>query len=164
MTSRPVLITGNCAPNSAGLVSLSSHGGQPERLTIACCENEVDSVASSTQSVMSQWKMATCNDRVHHLRQFVSLLSKFSCELASLVSREDGANEEESVAKVSKSIEAVEWAVSMTLTESNVVNSPWGEEYAHELRQPVGTVATMSERCSSSKNNLFFVCQFIICA
>jgi malonate-semialdehyde dehydrogenase (acetylating)/methylmalonate-semialdehyde dehydrogenase len=104
---------------------------------------ELGAAVESAKAAFDGWSRTTIKERVQVFFRYRSLLEKFSDELTSLISEENGKTSDEAKAEVDKSIELTEFACSMPqLISGELLEVSKGVECRVE-HFPLGVVASI---------------------
>lgn len=113
--------------------------------------NDVNAAVKAAKGTSAYWKSASFNERVRFLRQLVHGILKQSQDLASLISHEDGINEDEAYIEVVKWVESMELSICEVVTHCGGSGTRSGDEHSSEVRQAVGITVFAGESASTGK-------------
>lgn len=141
------------APNvSIPLSTLSPSGvGESKSHVVNFSINDGNAAVKSAKGTSAYWKGASFHERVRSLRQLVNDILKQSRELASLISNEDGINEDEAYSEVMKWVESIELSISEVVAQCGVRGTRSGEDHTSEVRQAIGIAVFAGESALTGK-------------
>lgn len=103
-------------------------------------------IVANTASV--KWQQQSPKTRSLLLLKLHSLIEAHANELADLIMQENGKNTQEALYDISKGLELIEWAMSLSQLSSGKQLELSRGVVCQESRQPVGIVAAIAPSCS----------------